>query len=233
VIRSFKRSYAGIVMNDYNTTIAMEAKAELILSLRQKGITDHKTLSAIESIPRVMFVPEEYKLQSYADQALPIEHGQTISQPFIVGTMTQALKASSRHIVLEIGTGSGYQAAILSRIARRVITLERVRPLADKARQQFKFLNISNVDCILTDGMKGWAAGAPYDRIIVTAACEAIPDELLNQLAQGGILVAPVGPQGCVQHLLRITKTEEGRDVENLMPVQFVPLLEGLARSGG
>jgi protein-L-isoaspartate(D-aspartate) O-methyltransferase len=203
-------------------------KIRLIMLLRRSGINDTAVLAAVERIPREDFVPESFHDQSYEDKALPIGQGQTISQPQIVALMTQALELTPRHKVLEIGTGSGYQAAVLSRLSRRVYTIERHRPLLQEAEQRFAKLRIHNITAIAGDGMKGWPAQAPFDRIIVTAAAAEPPETLLGQLAIGGIMVLPIGPERGDQELFKVRRSEEGIETEKLCDVRFVPLLPGV-----
>jgi protein-L-isoaspartate(D-aspartate) O-methyltransferase len=203
-------------------------KIRLIMLLRRSGINDTAVLAAVERIPREDFVPESFHDQSYEDKALPIGQGQTISQPQIVALMTQALELTPRHKVLEIGTGSGYQAAVLSRLSRRVYTIERHRPLLLEAEQRFAKLRIHNITAIAGDGMKGWPAQAPFDRIIVTAAAAEPPETLLGQLAIGGIMVLPIGPERGDQELFKVRRSEEGIETEKLCDVRFVPLLPGV-----
>ena len=205
-------------------------KIRLIMTLRRSGVTDTAVLAAIERIPREDFVPESFHDQAYEDRALPIGQGQTISQPQIVALMTQALEVTSRHKVLEIGTGSGYQTAVLSRLARRVYTIERHQPLLQEAEARFAQLQIHNITAIAGDGMKGWPAQAPFDRIIVTAAAPALPEILLDQLALGGIMVLPLGPERGDQELIKLRRSEAGIEMEKLCDVRFVPLLPGLPR---
>lgn len=206
-------------------------KIRLLMSLRRAGISDAATLRAIERTPRDLFVSGGFEDQSWDDRALPIECGQTISQPYIVALMTESLKLDDRCKVLEIGTGSGYQAAILARIARRVYTIERYRSLMAEAERRFRELKITNIVPRVADGGKGWTEQAPFDRIIVTAAAPFRPDALLDQLKPGGIMVAPVGA-GEVQRLIRYQKDEGGAvSEEELTQVRFVPLREGVARS--
>jgi protein-L-isoaspartate(D-aspartate) O-methyltransferase len=207
-----------------------QQKIELIMSLRSNGIRDTRVLEAIETVPRELFVPEAFQDLAYADQALPIECGQTLSQPFIVAFMTDRLKVGDSMKVLEIGTGSGYQTAILAQLCRRVYTMERYRTLMKSAEQRFKALRLANVTTILGDGNKGWPQQAPFDRIIVTAAASKLPRKLLEQLAVGGIMIVPVEVSPGKQEILRITRTEEGFDRESLLPVRFVPLVEGIAK---
>jgi protein-L-isoaspartate(D-aspartate) O-methyltransferase len=204
--------------------------AQLILALRQGGVRDQRVLEAVESVPRAMFVEDAFADQAYADLPLPIDCGQTNSQPFIVGYMTDKLQVGDRHTVLEVGTGSGYQAAILSRLCRRVATIERYRTLAKQAEERFKALKLSNVTQMVGDGMKGWPQLAPFERIIVTAAAKTVPPALLEQLAVGGLMVIPLEERPGKQDLYRIRRTDEGYTSEHLLPVRFVPLVEGVAR---
>ena len=204
--------------------------ARLILALRTQGVTDPKVLKAIEGTPREIFTPELFRERAFEDSALPIACGQTISQPFIVGLMTQALKLDRRTRVLEIGTGSGYQTAILSKLARLVYTVERYRTLMREAEARFKQLDLTNVITRFGDGGEGWPEQAPFDRIMVTAAAPGEPTALLQQLKPAGILVAPIG-RGPVQTLRRYTGDGRGGfHVEDLIDVRFVPLLEGVAK---
>ncbi|MBC7168801.1 protein-L-isoaspartate(D-aspartate) O-methyltransferase [Phenylobacterium sp.] len=204
--------------------------ARLVLSLRSQGVTDPKVLRALEATPRQLFTPDLFQERAFEDSALPIACGQTISQPFIVGLMTQALKIEPRSRVLEIGTGSGYQTAILSKMARLVYTVERYRTLMAEAEARFKALELTNVITRFGDGGQGWPEQAPFDRIMVTAAAPDEPKALLSQLKPGGILVAPVG-KGPVQVLKRYTADGQGGyTVEDLGEVRFVPLLDGVAR---
>jgi protein-L-isoaspartate(D-aspartate) O-methyltransferase len=204
--------------------------AKLVLALRSQGVTDPKVLAAIEKVPRELFVPELFQARSWEDSALPIACGQTISQPFIVGLMTQALRVEPRSRVLEIGTGSGYQTAVLSRLCRFVYSVERYRTLLGEAEARLKALDVSNVFTRFGDGGEGWPEQAPFDRILVTAAAPGEPKALLSQLKPNGILVAPVG-KGPVQQLKRyIADGEGGFDIETLCDVRFVPLLDGVAR---
>jgi protein-L-isoaspartate(D-aspartate) O-methyltransferase len=207
-----------------------EQRMEFMLTLRRRGIGDQAVLRAMDEVPREHFVDGAYAENAYADQAMPIACGQTISQPYVVAYMTEQLQVRSNHRVLEIGTGSGYQAAVLSRLAREVVTLERYRTLANTARARLKTLGYTNVEVLLGDGLGGEPLRAPYDRIVVTAAAESIPPALTAQLADDGIMVLPVGPHGGAQELLKLTKTAQGLSRENLIPVRFVPLLPGQAR---
>ncbi|EKV31582.1 Protein-L-isoaspartate O-methyltransferase [Caenispirillum salinarum AK4] len=211
-------------------------KAQLIMELRRQGVADQRVLEVMERIPRELFVEDLYQDQSYANRALPIGCGQTISQPLVVGQMTQALQVDKRMKVLEIGTGSGYQASILARLCRRLYTIERHRPLLRVAEARFRQLGLHNIHTIIGDGNRGWPEQAPFDRIMVTAAAASeIPQTLLDQLKPGGIMILPVGPTaGQDQDLLRVLKDEDGQaHVERLFPVRFVPLVEGLPVGNG
>jgi len=203
-------------------------KIRLIMALRRSGVTDTAVLAAVERIPRESFVPEAFHDQAYEDKALPIGQGQTISQPQVVALMTQALDLTPRYKVLEIGTGSGYQSAVLARLSRRVYTIERHRALLAEAERRFAALRIHNITAIAGDGMKGWPAQAPFDRIIVTAAAAGMPETLLAQLAVGGIMVLPLGPERADQELIRVRRLETEITTEKLCDVRFVPLLPGL-----
>jgi protein-L-isoaspartate(D-aspartate) O-methyltransferase len=204
-------------------------KIRLIMELRRSGITDTRVLSAIERIPREIFVPDAFKDQAYENTALPIKLGQTISQPLVVASMSQALSVGDRMKVLEIGTGSGYQAAVLAKLCRRVYTIERHGPLLAGAEEMFRELRLHNITAIVADGGRGWPEQAPFDRIMVTAAADKVPDKLVDQLAEGGIMVLPLGAQGGDQDLIRITKQDGQVKQEKLFPVRFVPLLTGIA----
>ena len=209
-----------------------ERAARLILGLRRQGVTDGRVLEAMEAIDRSVFVHPQFLDQAWEDAALPIDCAQTISQPFVVGLMTQALDVKPRHRVLEIGTGSGYQAAVLSKLARFVYSVERYRPLLAEAEQRIKQLKIQNIITRHGDGSKGWPDQAPFDRIMVTAAAPHEPHELIAQLKPGGVMVAPVGKEGA-QHLHRYVAEEGGSfRRENLIEVRFVPLVSGIAREG-
>jgi protein-L-isoaspartate(D-aspartate) O-methyltransferase len=202
-------------------------KIRLVMLLRQSGITDTAVLAAIERIPREAFVPEPFLDQAYENRTLPIGHGQTLSQPEVVAVMTQALLLKSRHKVLEIGTGTGYQTAVLSRLARRVYTIERHKPLLREAEQRLATLRRHNIVTRHGDGSVGWKEQAPFDRIIVTAAAAEIPSALIDQLAVGGVLVVPIGPERGDQELYRITRTDTGIEPERICAVRFVPLVSG------
>ena len=200
------------------------------LILRRRGISDQAVLRAMEEVPREAFVQEADRADAYRDSALGIACGQTISQPFVVAYMTEQLHLQKQHRVLEIGTGSGYQAAILSRLAGDVLTIERFRKLAESARQRLETLGYYNVEVILGDGFDVPAGAGQFDRIIVTAAMQQIPENLLSRLENGGILIAPVGPHHGVQTLVRVTRTEGGFERKELVDVRFVPALPGIAR---
>jgi protein-L-isoaspartate(D-aspartate) O-methyltransferase len=200
------------------------------LSLRRRGISDQGVLRAMEAIPRDLFVDPADRASAWRDTALGIACGQTISQPFVVAYMTEQLQLKPGHRVLEIGTGSGYQAAILSRLVRDVLSVERYRTLADSARARLEQLELLNVEVMLGDGFDIPANVGAFDRIIVTAAMEDIPDALIDRLEPDGILIAPVGPRHGVQTLVRITKSGEGIERRPLVDVRFVPALPGIAR---
>ena len=201
-----------------------------LLGLRRRGIVDQAVLRAMDEVPREHFVDPDFTDAAYADHALPIACGQTISQPYVVAYMTEQLQVGPSHRVLEVGTGSGYQAAVLSRLAREVVSVERYRTLAETARGRIKTLGYSNVDVVIGDGLVGLPARAPFDRIIVTAAAEDIPQTLVEQLAEGGIMVLPLGPHGGAQELVKLTKTKTGVEREDLIGVRFVPLVAGRAK---
>jgi protein-L-isoaspartate(D-aspartate) O-methyltransferase len=205
--------------------------AALILALRTLGIADRRVLNAMETVPREVFVPEEWREQAYEDRALPIACGQTISAPSVVAQMTAALAVGDRHTVLEIGTGSGYQTAILARLARRVTTIDRYRTLVKAAEARWQALGITNITAIVADGREGWPRQAPFDRILVTAAAEKAPARLVAQLVDGGILIAPVGPADAVQRLTAFQKDGTRVDTRDLGGVRFVPLMEGVAQN--
>lgn len=209
-----------------------ERKMQFLYALRSKGVTDKRVLSAMESIDRGPFIRGIFSERAYEDMPLPIACGQTISQPSVVGLMTQALHISPRDKVLEIGTGSGYQAAILSKLARRVYTIDRHTRLVREARDIFDQMDLSNITAITGDGSFGLPDQAPFDRIIVTAAAEDPPGTLMEQLKTDGIMVVPVGQSDAVQHLIVARKTAQGVEYEELRQVRFVPLLEGLGKDG-
>ena len=202
-------------------------RARLILSLRRAGVTDANVLSAIETVPRDLFVPPELAGRAWDDRALPIECGQTISQPTVVAWMSAALALDDRTKILEVGTGSGYQTAILSRLCRRVYTIERHRGLARTAQFRFEALNLHNIVPRVGDGNAGWPEQAPFERIVVTAAAPAPPPALVDQLAVGGVMVLPLGPVGGEQSLVRLRRTRDGLCEQRIFDVHFVPLVEG------
>ena len=201
----------------------------LIMQLRRRGIRDNNVLRAIERVPRELFVDPAFADHAYQDIALPIDCGQTISQPYVVAFMTEKLELDERHKVLEIGTGSGYQAAVLSHLCRRVYTVERWRELQKAAERRFATLGITNVTTIIGDGWLGWPPQAPFDRIIVTAAARHAPPALLDQLKLGGRMIIPLGETRDAQQLVQIDKTEAGLTETPLLPVRFVPLVHGRA----
>jgi protein-L-isoaspartate(D-aspartate) O-methyltransferase len=206
----------------------------LVMALRREGIGDTRVLSAIETTPREAFVEEGFAHSAYDNAALPIACGQTISQPFIVAYATEALAVQPKHRVLEIGTGSGYQAAVLARLCRMVYTIERHRPLLRQAEERFKRLRLTNIVTRLGDGLKGWPETAPFDRILLSAAVTEVPPILIEQLKPGGILIAPVGnipaAESFSQRLTKIIRTDGGMVQEALIPVVFVPMVPGLAQ---
>jgi protein-L-isoaspartate(D-aspartate) O-methyltransferase len=203
---------------------------EFLLTLRRRGISDQAVLRAMDEVPREHFVEADFTDAAYGDHALPIACGQTISQPYVVAYMSEQLGVRPNHRVLEIGTGSGYQAAVLSRLAREVLSVERYRTLAEAARMRLKTLGYSNVEILVGDGFQGAPDRAPFDRIMVTAAAETIPDALVAQLADDGVLLLPLGPHGGAQDLVKLTKSAEGIKRTDLIAVRFVPLLPGKAR---
>ncbi|MEO0744362.1 MAG: protein-L-isoaspartate(D-aspartate) O-methyltransferase [Pseudomonadota bacterium] len=205
-------------------------KMQFLYALRSRGVTDKAVLQAMEEIDRGPFVRGLFADRAYEDMPLPIACGQTISQPSVVGLMTQALQVTPRDKVLEIGTGSGYQAAILAKIARRVYTIDRHRRLVREARAIFEELDLHTITAITGDGSHGLPDQAPFDRIIVTAAAEDPPGPLLAQLKVGGIMVLPVGQSDAVQSLIRVRKHDTGLEYDELREVRFVPLLEGLGK---
>jgi len=200
------------------------------LTLRRRGISDQAVLRTMEEVPREAFVEKGDAAYAYRDSALGIECGQTISQPFVVAYMTEQLAVQKAHRVLEIGTGSGYQAAVLSKLCREVVSIERYRTLADSARKRLARLGFDNVEVILGDGYEVPDNLGSFDRIIVTAAMEKIPDKLLERLEPGGILIAPVGPHHGIQTLVKVNRTAAGFDRKELVDVRFVPALPGIAR---
>ncbi|TDK43015.1 protein-L-isoaspartate(D-aspartate) O-methyltransferase [Antarcticimicrobium luteum] len=209
---------------------APETKMQFLFALRSKGVTDRRVLNAMEEIDRGPFVRGLFSERAYEDMPLPIACGQTISQPSVVGIMTQALQVNPRDKVLEVGTGSGYQAAILSKLARRVYTVERHARLVREARAIFEAEGLVNITAMTADGSHGLPDQAPFDRILVTAAAEDPPGPLLAQLKIGGIMVVPVGQSDTVQTLIRVRRSETGLEYDEIRPVRFVPLLEGLGQ---
>lgn len=202
---------------------------EFQLNLRRRGISDQSVLRAIDDVPRDLFVDPDFRHEAFADTALPISCGQTISQPFVVAYMTEQLRLEPHHRVLEVGTGSGYQAAILSHLAREVVSYERFQLLADQARARLDRLGIRNVEIRVGDGSHPPDELGLFDRIMVTAASEQVPEGLVDHLAEGGIIVIPLGPRAGQQRLMRLTRTPEGIREEELIAVRFVPLLPGVA----
>lgn len=207
-----------------------ERKMQFLFALRSRGVTDARVLTAMERIDRGAFVRGHFAGRAYDDMPLPIACGQTISQPSVVGLMTQALKVEPRDKVLEVGTGSGYQAAVLSQLARRVYTVDRHRRLVRDAAGIFRRMDLTNITAVAADGSFGLPDQAPFDRILVTAAAEDPPGPLLAQLKIGGIMVVPVGQSDTVQSLIRVTRGADGLEYDELRPVRFVPLVEGLGR---
>ncbi|RDV01086.1 protein-L-isoaspartate(D-aspartate) O-methyltransferase [Undibacter mobilis] len=221
-------------MTDETANQADIDRVNFLLTLRRRGISDQAVLRAMGEVSRTAFVSPDTIASAYADQALPIECGQTISQPYVVGYMTEQLGLKPHHRVLEIGTGSGYQAAILAKLAREVVSIERYRTLADQARRRLGAEGAANVEVIVGDGFEGCPDRAPFDRIIVTAAAEEVPEALAEQLADGGVMIMPLGPENGPQHLVKLTKSQTPEGVrlgqEKLIPVRFVPMLRGKAR---
>ena len=207
-----------------------ERKMAFLFALRQRGVMDKRVLEAMEKVDRGAFVKGLFAERAYEDMPLPIPCGQTISQPSVVGLMTQALDVQPRDKVLEVGTGSGYQAAVLSQLARRVYTVDRHARLVAEALGVFDALGLTNITAFPADGSHGLPDQAPFDRILVTAAAEDPPGPLLAQLKTGGIMVVPVGQSDTVQQLIKVTRSESGYDYEELRPVRFVPLVEGMGR---
>ena len=206
-----------------------ERQMRFLFALRSRGVTDARVLTAMERVDRGLFVRDLFAERAYEDMPLPIACGQTISQPSVVGLMTQALAPGPRDTVLEVGTGSGYQAAVLSHLCRRVYTVDRHRRLVREAEALFAELGLTNIGARAADGSFGLPDQGPFDRIIVTAAAEDPPGPLLAQLKIGGIMVVPVGQSDTVQHLIKVTRHEGGFDYDDLRPVRFVPLVEGMA----
>ncbi|MEM6610184.1 MAG: protein-L-isoaspartate(D-aspartate) O-methyltransferase [Pseudomonadota bacterium] len=207
-------------------------KMQFLFQLRSRGVTDTRTLAAMEKIDRGDFIDGHFETRAYDDMPLPIACGQTISQPSVVGLMTQALNVEARDKVLEVGTGSGYQAAVLAQIARRVYSIDRHRRLTRDAERRLDKAQITNVTVLTGDGCYGLPDQAPFDRILVTAAAEDPPGPLMRQLKVGGIMVLPVGQSDMVQSLIKVTRLADGFDYQELLPVRFVPLVEGMPRDG-
>lgn len=214
--------------DDIPEDLIAERKMRFLFALRSRGVTDARVLNAMELVDRGLFVRGLFAERAYEDMPLPIACGQTISQPSVVGLMTQALNIQPRDTVLEVGTGSGYQAAILSQLARRVYTVDRYKRLVNEAADLFRDLGLVNITPMVADGSFGLPDQAPFDRIIVTAAAEDPPGPLLAQLKIGGIMVVPVGQSDTVQTLIKVSRTSAGFDYDELRPVRFVPLVEGL-----
>ena len=207
--------------SDYTENLKME----LILSLRRAGVTEPNVVSAMERVPRELFVPEVFRSRSYEDVTLPIGYHQTLSQPAIVGLMTESLQLDDRKKVLELGTGSGYQTAVLASICRRVYTIERHAALLEEAEKRFEKLRIHNVTSKIGDGTLGWDAQAPFERIIVTAAAADIPPILVDQLSVNGIMIVPIGRDENFQTIIKVVKKESGLETKQLRDVRFVPLI--------
>lgn len=203
----------------------------IILKLRGLGIADRAVLNAIETVPRTLFVAKEWRRHAYADRPLPIECGQTLSAPSVVGLMTAALDVSDRHSVLEIGTGSGYQTAVLARLARRVTTIERFRTLVRSAERRWQALGIRNISAIVGDGTLGWSRQAPFDRILLTAAVASPPGKLIKQLSDSGILIAPIGLENGAQRLMLFQRIGQKVDTRDLGRVEFLPIISGVAQN--
>lgn len=202
-------------------------KIRFVMAMRGAGITDTKVLAAMERTPREIFVPAQFKDKAYEDITLPIGSGQTLSSPAVVGRMTQALDIRDRMKVLEVGTGSGYQTAVLAKLCRRVYTVERHRRLLAEAERRFKELKLTNITAWIADGNGGWPQQAPFQRILVTAAAPEIPETLVAQLGIGGVMVVPLGPVHGKQVLTRVTRTADSLEAENLGPIRFVPMTAG------
>lgn len=211
-------------------TTGAAAKAKLVMDLRAKGIRDMRVLEALEITPREAFIPPTFVDQAYLDQSLPISCGQTISQPYIVAYMTEQLRLNKRSKVLEIGTGSGYQSAVLSKLCRRVYTIERFRTLSIDARALFEKLVLRNITTLVGDGFKGWPQQAPFGHIIVTAAAPQVPRTLADQLSETGVMIIPVDERNGNQALLKVERNGDNFTETKLMTVRFVPMLEGIAR---
>ncbi len=203
-------------------------KIRLVLDLRGGGVTDTRVLGAMERVPRDLFVPEAFKDKAYDNVSLPIGCHQTLSQPLVVALMTQALEVGDRMKVLEIGTGSGYQAAVLAQLCRRLYTVERHIELLKEAEQRFAQLRLTNITAQARDGSAGWAEQAPFERIMVTAAAADVPPVLVDQLAVGGVMVVPIGLDDNDQRMVRVCRTADGVETKDMGPVRFVPLVAGM-----
>ena len=213
-------------------SLTAEQKMQFLFAIRSRGVTDKRVLTAMENVNRGLFVKGIFSDRAYEDMPLPIECGQTISQPSVVGIMTQALNITPRDTVLEVGTGSGYQTVILSQLARRVYTVERYKRLVMSSKLVFEHLKTTNIISLYADGSHGLPDQAPFDKIILTAAAEDPPGPLLAQLKIGGIMVLPVGQSDAVQSLIKVTRSQTGFDYEDIRDVRFVPLVEGLGKDG-
>jgi len=208
----------------------LERRRMVELQLAERDVVDRRVLEAMGKVPRELFVPPEERTRAYADAALPIGAGQTISQPYMVARICEVLALTGKERVLDVGTGSGYQAAVLSRLAREVVSVERYRTLAEQARGRLEALGYDNVDVVVGDGLAGVPGKAPFDRTLITAAAERVPQTLVDQLADGGIMVLPLGPRDGSQHIVKLTKSQTGLAREDLIAVRFVPLLPGQAK---
>jgi protein-L-isoaspartate(D-aspartate) O-methyltransferase len=228
-MRHVKNGAIGDEMKNHEQEPDVE-RMEFLLDLRARGISNQSVLRAMDDVPRRDFVTADLVGQAYADRALPIACGQTISQPYLVAYMTEQLELRPHHRVLEVGTGSGYQAAVLSKLVQEVVSIERYRTLADEAKKRLTAIGCDNVQIVVGDGFLGVREKAPFDRIIVTAAVEEAPQALIDQLAVGGIMLVPIGPQRGVQHIVKLTKSEDWVARDDLIPVRFVPLVPGQAR---
>lgn len=209
----------------------VDGQLQLLDQVRQAGVADHRVLDAMRRAPRDLFVPKHFQTRAFEDVALPIGYHQTVSQPQVVGLMTQALAVGDRMKVLEIGTGSGYQSVVLARLCRRLYTVERFRPLLVEAERRFAHLRLHNITAQHGDGTLGWPEQAPFDRIMVTAAAIDVPPVLVDQLAVGGVMVLPIGDDKHDQTVVRVVRTESGWDVSDVLPVRFVPLIAGVAEA--
>jgi protein-L-isoaspartate(D-aspartate) O-methyltransferase len=220
---------APLVLEDDDETQVQSAS--IVLKLRGLGISDRAVLKAIETVPRALFVPDELKHHAYSDHALPIECGQMTPAPSVVAKMTVSLELSDRHAVLEIGTGCGYQTAILARLARRVTTIERFRTLSKAAEARFQALGLRNISALVGDGLRGWKRQAPFDRILVTAACAEPPVKLITQLSQNGVLIAPLVLPDGRQRLTLFQRIGKSVDTRDLGPARFLPIVPGSAKT--